>query len=301
MPILEVAIGVIFLVTTLSLVVSTLAEMQSQRRGKRASILEEGVRRMLVGGAPVAKSDDFARRVLTHPLLRTVADEPLPDAIDPRTFARAVLAEAEVTQANVTEVTARVREAAGDHLAAIVSGLLDSDPVERREVVERLAEWFEREVGGLGRSYRSWVSKQLLVIAVVLVPLFNADGLLFAQLLWTDAGLRVAKADSAAAFVDERRQGGGELSVAIESQDAVGRIETFPLGWPVGAGWEADPRIADLVKVDGGAAVGVNWLGVLQRLLGWLLTVAAVSLGAPFWFDILRQLVGLRRGSGAEA
>jgi hypothetical protein len=30
---------------------------------------------------------------------------------------------------------------------------------------------------------------------------------------------------------------------------------------------------------------------------GWLITVAAVSLGAPFWFDLLSRLARLR-GSG---
>lgn len=32
----------------------------------------------------------------------------------------------------------------------------------------------------------------------------------------------------------------------------------------------------------------------LGHLLGWLLTIAAISLGAPFWFDILKGLVNIR-------
>ena len=37
--------------------------------------------------------------------------------------------------------------------------------------------------------------------------------------------------------------------------------------------------------------VGVN-------LLGWLFAIAAVSMGAPFWFDLLKNVVNLR-GAGA--
>jgi hypothetical protein len=35
-------------------------------------------------------------------------------------------------------------------------------------------------------------------------------------------------------------------------------------------------------------------VGWLERALGWLLTVGAVSLGAPFWFDTLNRFVNIR-------
>ena len=34
--------------------------------------------------------------------------------------------------------------------------------------------------------------------------------------------------------------------------------------------------------------------GILSKLLGLLFTAAAVSLGAPFWFDFLGRIVNLR-------
>jgi hypothetical protein len=33
----------------------------------------------------------------------------------------------------------------------------------------------------------------------------------------------------------------------------------------------------------------LNLSGLLARLIGWILTVGAVSFGAPFWFDVLRR------------
>jgi len=38
----------------------------------------------------------------------------------------------------------------------------------------------------------------------------------------------------------------------------------------------------------------VGWYDVLTKLLGWIVTALAVSLGAPFWFDLLRKLVNIR-------
>jgi hypothetical protein len=38
-----------------------------------------------------------------------------------------------------------------------------------------------------------------------------------------------------------------------------------------------------------------SWLW-LTKVAGWLLTALALSLGAPFWFDLLNKLVNIRHG-----
>jgi hypothetical protein len=37
-----------------------------------------------------------------------------------------------------------------------------------------------------------------------------------------------------------------------------------------------------------------TWKDWLERLLGWLLTVLALSMGAPFWFDLLNKFMNVR-------
>jgi hypothetical protein len=32
----------------------------------------------------------------------------------------------------------------------------------------------------------------------------------------------------------------------------------------------------------------------LLRILGWLISIAAISLGAPFWFDTLNKFINIR-------
>jgi hypothetical protein len=52
------------------------------------------------------------------------------------------------------------------------------------------------------------------------------------------------------------------------------------------------------VGVDGGAGAG------LLKLLGWGLAAAAVTMGASFWFDILRRMTGIKstlKGKTEEA
>jgi hypothetical protein len=53
---------------------------------------------------------------------------------------------------------------------------------------------------------------------------------------------------------------------------------------PLGLGWE-----------------GVDFRGpydIITKLLGFILTALAISLGAPFWFDLLKKLVNIRSAGG---
>jgi hypothetical protein len=45
------------------------------------------------------------------------------------------------------------------------------------------------------------------------------------------------------------------------------------------------------------AALGADGWDWFSRVLGWCLTIAAVSLGAPFWFDVLNKFMNFR-GAG---
>src|SRR4051812_46730290 len=49
-----------------------------------------------------------------------------------------------------------------------------------------------------------------------------------------------------------------------------------------------------------GAAVPRGAGGIALAVLGWLLTIAAISLGAPFWFDTLSRLSRLRSSGKPE-
>ena len=58
------------------------------------------------------------------------------------------------------------------------------------------------------------------------------------------------------------------------------RCKPLPIGWSAKA-WVPDP---------------VTWI---ERIIGWLITGLAVSLGAPFWFDLLNKFMNIR-GTGEK-
>jgi len=67
-----------------------------------------------------------------------------------------------------------------------------------------------------------------------------------------------------------------------------------------GTGGGVCVRTPDGLAPTGQLAFGSAWSSLAGRhFLGWFLTVAAVSIGSPFWFDFLKLLVSLR-GAGAK-
>ena len=78
----------------------------------------------------------------------------------------------------------------------------------------------------------------------------------------------------------------------ISTDDALAKLKALDFG----IGWDATVEADDSRHLPANVqevlpAVGAN-------LLGWLFAIAAVSMGAPFWFDLLKNVVNLR-GAGA--
>ncbi len=71
---------------------------------------------------------------------------------------------------------------------------------------------------------------------------------------------------------------------------------------PLGLGWNESYKEQQAAAASNGRA---PWLFFLIKLFGWIVTALAVSLGAPFWFDLLQKVInirnaGVRPQSGSE-
>jgi len=117
--------------------------------------------------------------------------------------------------------------------------------------------------------YKRKVQVVVLILAAVVAIGGNVDSVAIANRLWNDAPLRAAVAAKAAAQVNSEKAADGVVGL-----DQL----QLPLGW------QKKPRVREIIP----------------RVPGWLITIAALSLGAPFWFELLGRLVPLR-GSGAAA
>ena len=70
-------------------------------------------------------------------------------------------------------------------------------------------------------------------------------------------------------------------------------VQLQALGLPIGWGGPVRTLMWNRLHPDG-ASGHFDWLGVLELLVGWLMTAFAIMLGAPFWFDVLNNIMVIR-------
>jgi hypothetical protein len=178
--------------------------------------------------------------------------------------------------------------------AAAISGLPEnarkpllrmlSDAKGDRDRFRRsLEHWYDDTMDRVSGWYKRYVQRIILIASIALVAALNVDTINIAQVLWRVPTERAVVASAAAGQAAAGNKGGRSADQQVRDVAAL----DLPLGWtPAHKGTVAstDPRHAPL---DTG-----SWL---LKLLGLLLSVMAVSLGAPFWFDALSKLGELRQ------
>ncbi|MGO9951612.1 MAG: hypothetical protein ACLPN1_05300 [Dissulfurispiraceae bacterium] len=149
-----------------------------------------------------------------------------------------------------------------------------------------IEQWFNEAMDRVSGWYKRWSQKVLLVIAIILVIVSNADTLTLAKRFACDGALRASVVTVAEKAV--LNPAGNPSDDIKAKQDILKEADTLglPLGW---APRENDPGKSDQVPH--------CCLGWLLKLVGLFMTICAVSLGAPFWFDTLSKFVNIR-GAG---
>ena len=155
---------------------------------------------------------------------------------------------------------------------------------QRDKLLASIEQSFDGVMDRVSGWYKRYSTIWVLVFAVVLVGATNADSYAIGQRLWKDQAVRsalVAEADNLSA--GENCPGGqdndGEANESSLDRVAACVDKVKELGLPFG--WAEENR----------AHSTSQWLG---KFGGWLITVFALMLGAPFWFDTLGKLARLR-------
>lgn len=276
-PALDVAIGLSFAYFLFSVLSTTITETVSRFTKMRARKLEGWLK------AVFAEPDQNARKYeefLDTPIMRALMQSvgrprgtrpaaSLPPAYIPSPhFVAAALSAGRKAEAGTEAAVDASKEIDND--LKRLEGTIVGDAL--RELFDRAAgdvvrfradaeAWFDDQMERLSGVYRRWAQVFVWVIGAGLVVALNANTLRIAETLWNDPSKR-------AAIV-------AQVGTASANQDPTSAINDLPL--PIG--WSE----------------GYHGVGWLYALVGVLLTLAAVSLGAPFWFDTLSRLSRIRQ------
>jgi hypothetical protein len=314
--ILEVAIGLVFVYLLLAIICTSLNEWIAGILGLRAKTLELGIHQLLDQQPKPAKPGDPATAATNkdwliaefykHPLVTGMkkGDEH-PSYIPARTFATTLMdiVSGSETQLTFASLQAGINNLPPGDVKTALSSLLRSTGSTLPEARKSIETWFDDSMDRVSGWYKRKIQLNTAIIALLLAFVTNADTLRIASKLWHNPELR-AEAVKLAEQRAEASKNGSEPPAAnaptVETTypDASDPLnpKMQPVTQPERAvltdllGWESTPHFQGMEHGDAAKAI-------LLMVLGWLLTGIAVSLGAPFWFDILNKFINIR-GSG---
>lgn len=269
--ILDVAIGLISLFLLLSLMATAVNELIEAVMRQRAKNLEKGIIE-LVGSrnAGTFVTDLYNHGLINslyHGMYGTTATKDLPSYIPSRNFALAVL-----------DLTKNPPQGAvlPDNIKTALASLRASAAGDAERLQRSIEDWYNSAMDRVSGWYKRRSQYFVFFIGLAIAIISNADCINYAKRLSSDASLRQGIVAYAEATAKDGSSTGPDTSAVTKIQKEMQSLNgiNLPIGWDgVTWGWDA----ASIV-----------------RPLGWLLTALAVSLGAPFWFDMLNKIMVVR-------
>lgn len=180
-------------------------------------------------------------------------------------------------------------------IKSVLWTLAQSAKNDVEKLVTATSLWVDRSLTVLGESYKRQMQWITLALGLVIAVGFNIDTVQVVSRLYLDKQLR----EQVVTVADQYTKELTPALIAACSQAPHGDAAAAPNCAAVHSLVDA---VASRSKTFGDLPIGwqttklcdVFAKGFPQRLLGWLLTAIAISLGAPFWFDLLNRFVNLR-------
>ncbi len=280
---LEIAISLAFLYLLLALMCSVVNEWMASLLKMRATNLWDGVRNLLYD----SEGTGLARQLYDHALVKNLGRSgKLPSYIPSRTFAMALFdLVAPVNGSSATKTLQDVRDSvekiSNEPVKQALVALIDDAGTDIRRARENVERWYDDAMDRVSGWYKKKTQVFILLWALAVTLSVNADTILIANTLAHDATMRKSLVAMAEVRAKEALPQNTDQTVDLIKQMS---MEADKLGLPIG--WSDKPD--DPKRLPNGPG---EWA---LKIIGLLLTTGAVSLGAPFWFDVLNKLVNIR-------
>ncbi len=175
---------------------------------------------------------------------------------------------ADIRQAVMSLPDSRLREK--------ILNFMTAQQVSLDAASRNIERWFDNAMSHVSGAYKARVQIFLLGIALVVTVGIGADSLAMFDSLSSSPSLRAVVVAEAQQAVQQ-----GQPPQDITAQPAYQTLKS--LGLPFGY----SDASAQLVTPN-------RWTWLWQKIAGLVITTLAVSMGAPFWFDVLSKVSNLR-------
>lgn len=294
MAILTIVLGIVFVLLLLSLLATTIMELLASFFHLRGRNLTKALRNML---ASTDVDEQLLKAFHNNSLYKHLSQQYSrtsqgpPSYIDSASF-QSILFDIILKNDGVEKLKERIEELPDEDLRNVLNQLLRDADNELDRFKIGIEKWYNDVMDRASGWYKRYTQKIVIGVGLAIALVFNADTFEIYQRLERNPdnlAKIVAMAESYAQTHDATLAEPINPSFASSMASLEGLIdnEINAVKSPLGLGW-SDVDFSDYDVYD--------WLA---KALGYLVTALAVSLGAPFWFDLLRKIVNIR-ASGAK-
>ena len=338
--VLNVAIGLIFVYLVLSLFVTVLNEGISTLFNMRGNNLVFALKQMLGSdNLKNDQGESLGKRFMQHGMFQMLGrGKKNPSYMDSDTFSIILLnlLKGKRDAKNSFDAIKQEIDALPDGKTKATLQTLIEDSEEDVETFRVKAEaWFDSMMDRAAGWYSKRLKKITAVVSFVLVVAVNADTIHIVEVLAMDDAARDDLVQMATSFKEKVEEQGlfnrsiesyqingsgaslndstKQVAAGLQGRDLTTNEEQYlkrvkehtqqldsiarmanAIQNVTGMGWNQE-------SVDCSCEEGWSWFMCLViRFFGWVLTTIAITLGAPFWFDLLKKLINIRGSGGAK-
>jgi hypothetical protein len=155
--------------------------------------------------------------------------------------------------------------------------------------------WYDDHMSRVSGWYKRHVAKITIVVGTILILLLNINTLTIGRTLWNSSVVRTAVSSVAANTTSCQKQSQRDCLAGLQKQLSDAAQAGLPIGWGTVPDCAAPKTSCNWLDQRGifSRHGGSGWEIVLV-LIGFLITIIALTPGARFWFDILGKLGSLR-------
>jgi hypothetical protein len=293
--VLDLAIGIIFVYLFLAVMCTTINEWIAGITSVRARTLAEGIQQLLDQQKGSDPTRSFLEDFYAHPLISGMLKPGKkglaahPSYLPSRTFATAVMdlaTKGKLGSISFLDLENGVKALPDGDVKTALLALLQNASGDLGHAQKNIEEWFDDTMERASGWYKRRTEVVTACVAIVLTIGTNADTMRIGRLLWTNGTLRATIVEKAR----NRAETGREQASRTESVQYPDKND------PLKPAFKPSPdelnALKPLLGWSGQDLYG--WSQWPSRLLGWILSIIAISLGAPFWFDTLNKFMNIR-------
>lgn len=290
---LQVVIGLVFVLLLLSLLATTIMELLSSFFSLRGKNLESALRNLLSSSD---KSEQLFEEFRSNSLYRQLSQKAgktrrSPSYLSAQSF-QSILFDVILKGEKIDQIVDKIDTLPDDDLKNVLKQLLNDAEYELQEFKGKIHNWYDNIMDRASGWYKRMVQKIVVLVGIIIAVVFNADTIAIFERLESDPEslqqvVNLAENYLAKSDAEQVISTTPTFDQQLDQVRSLINDEIEQAKSPLGLGWEGISFMT---------FSPTQW-GI--KVLGWIVTALAISLGAPFWFDLLRKLVNIR-SSGAK-